>query len=142
MNIIKLNGEDPQLYSTVAHLVMNEKVLAYNLGYPFKTSSDYLWFIAAHDNKILGFMPVKMEKNKHETKNTAKINNYYIANDEDMILSALLKEIIQTLSIDCEIESVTQTQHIPVFEKNKFSVIFHWKRYAKMKVIKNEKECL
>lgn len=42
MDIIKLKGEDKRLYELVAHLVMDEEVLAYNLNYPYKTSFDYL----------------------------------------------------------------------------------------------------
>ncbi|HBK33128.1 MAG TPA: hypothetical protein DDZ78_16120, partial [Porphyromonadaceae bacterium] len=85
---------------------------------PYKTSSDYVWFIAEDKGETLGFMPVKLEEGK------AKINNYYVAGDDRSVFSALLKEIIKALSVDLEIESVTQIRHIPVFERNGFAVAF------------------
>lgn len=134
MDIIQLKGEDKQLYTLVAHLVMNEEVLNYNLNYPYKTSSDYVWFVATDNRGTLGFMPLKLEGNN------AKINNYYVADDDNAVFSALLKEIIKALSSDFEIESVTQVRHISEFEKNGFAVTLYWKRYAKMKVFRDEKE--
>jgi hypothetical protein len=136
MDIIKLEGEDRRLYDLVAHLVMNEEVLSYNLNYPYKTSSDYLWFIAVDEGNTLGFMPVKLEEGR------AKINNYYVADDDRMVFSALLREITGTFLTDYILESVTQLRHIPDFERNGFSVTFYWKRYAKMKTFRNEKECI
>ncbi|MDR1200250.1 MAG: hypothetical protein LBL58_01285 [Tannerellaceae bacterium] len=130
MDIIRLEGEDKRLYYLVGHLVMNEEVLAYNLNYPYKTSSDYRWFVATAKGDTLGFIPVKLEEGK------AKINNYYVADDDSVVFSALLKDIVDALSLDYEIESVTQLRHIPDFERNGFSVTLYWKRYVKMKVFK------
>ncbi|MDR1011468.1 MAG: hypothetical protein LBM04_10175 [Opitutaceae bacterium] len=135
MNIIILEGEDQRLYTMVARLVMDEEVLAYNLNYPFKTSPDYLWFIAADKDTVLGFMPVK----KDQDKSKAKINNYYVADDDGDVLSALLEEVIQELSKDYEIESVTQLRHVPDFERNGFTVMLYWTRYAKMRLSRDEK---
>lgn len=129
-----MKGEDRQLYDQVAHLVMNEEVLNYNLNYPYKTSADYLWFIATDQGNTLGFMPVKIEES------TAKINNYYVGGDNSLVFSALLEEITRTLVPDYELESVTQLRHIPDFEKNGFSVALYWKRYAKMKAFKGGNE--
>lgn len=134
MDIIQLKGEDKQLYDLVAHLVMNEKVLAYNLNYPYKTSSHHVWFVATENDETLGFIPVKLGAS------IAKINNYYVANDNQDVFAALLREVISILSADFEIESITQTRHINSFEQNGFSVTFYWKKYAKMNVLKNEKE--
>jgi hypothetical protein len=136
MDIIQLEGEDQRLYYLVAHLVMREEVLSYNLNYPYKTSPEYCWFVAADKGNTFGFVPVKRKEGK------AHINNYYVKDDDSEVFSALLKEIVKTLSLDFEIESVTQLRHIPYFEQSGFSVIFYWKRYAKMKVFKNEEECL
>ena len=134
MDIIMLEGEDRHLYSLVAHLVMKQEVLSYNLNYPYKTSSEYCWFVAVEDGRTLGFVPVKRKGGK------AQINNYYVEGDKSEIFSALLKEIIQTLSPDFVVESVTQLRHVPEFERNGFSVVFCWKKYVKMKALKNEKE--
>lgn len=126
MDIIQLKGEDKQLYTLVAHLVMNEEVLSYNLNYPYKTSSGHIWFVAVDNGGTLGFMPVRLEEDK------AKINNYYVADDDSAVFSALLEEVVKALSSDFEIESVTQVRHIPEFEKNGFVVALYWKRYARM----------
>ncbi|WP_019538850.1 hypothetical protein [Proteiniphilum acetatigenes] len=134
MDIVQLKGKDKQLYSLVAHLVMDEEVIGYNLNYPYKTSSDYVWFVATENGITLGFIPVKLEEGK------AKINNYYVADDNSAVFSALLKEIIKVLSSDFEIESVVQIRHIPEFEKNGFAVVLYWKRYVKMKVFWDEEE--
>ena len=138
MRIIKLEGNEQRLYYLVAHLIMNEKVLAYNLNYPYRTSQEYRWFIAIDNENTLGFIPVKLQKGK------AIINNYYVADDDEKVFSLLLKEIIREFLSDFEIESVTQTRHIPYFEQNGFSTVLYWKRYVKMKVFRNEdeKECL
>ncbi|MDR1097669.1 MAG: hypothetical protein LBL57_06020 [Tannerella sp.] len=129
MDIIKLEGEDRRLYDLVAHLVMNGKALAYNLNYPYRTSSNYNWFVATDgDGGILGFIPVKLGGGR------AKINNYYVANDDSDVFSALLKELVDTLSPDYEIESVTQLRHISNFECNRFTIVHYWKKYAKMKL--------
>jgi hypothetical protein len=146
MNIIKLEGEDKRLYCLVAHLVMDATVLAYNLNYPFRTGPGYLWFIAiSKEFGTLGFMPIKLEEGKK-----AKINNYYVADDDSEVFSALLKEIVCALSTDYEIESTTQLRHIPLFEQEGFSTTLYWKKYAKMKIFRkkkrekgvDEKECL
>ena len=133
MEIIKLDGEDQRLYYLVAHLIMREKVLEYNLNYPYKTSPEYKWFIAMDETNTLGFIPVKLKEEK------AIINNYYVADDDKEVFSRLLKKVIQELLPDFEIESVTQIRHIPYFEQNGFSITLYWKRYAKMKVSPNEK---
>jgi hypothetical protein len=136
MEIVKLDGEDRRLYYLIAHLVMNEKVLKYNLNYPYKTSDNYCWFIAVEEGDTLGFIPVELKEGK------ATINNYYVADDDSKVLSMLLKEVVRILLLDFEIESVTQIRHIPDFERNGFSIALRWKRYVKMKAFRNEKKRL
>lgn len=123
-----------RLFYLVAHLVMREDVIAYNLNYPYKTTSGYLWFVATDNGDTLGFIPVKLDNDK------AKINNYYVVDDDGTVFHALLKEVINALSFDFEIESVTQIRHIPNFERNGFAVTCNWKRYAKMRVFRNEEK--
>ncbi|GAB3423600.1 hypothetical protein [Niabella aquatica] len=130
MEIVKLHGKDQRLYHLVAHLVMDEDVLSYNLNYPFKTSPDYRWYIGTENGTTIGFIPVKLDGEK------AVINNYYIAADDSAALSSLLKEIIQTLHPDFDIEAIVQIRHIPVFEKCGFPTVLFWKRYVKMKMDK------
>jgi hypothetical protein len=136
MEIIKLTGEDQRLYYLVAHLIMNEKVLKYNLNYPYKTSDNYCWFVAVNEGNTLGFIPTELKEGK------ATINNYYVADDDSKVFSKLLKEVIRELHADFVIESITQLRHIPDFEKCGFSIILRWKRYVKMIAFKNEKKCL
>ncbi|MDR3117896.1 MAG: hypothetical protein LBU44_00475 [Mediterranea sp.] len=126
VDIIKVTGEDPLLYELVGPLVMNEDVLAYNLNYPFRTSSSFLWFIAIGNGHTLGFIPVKLGRSK------AKINNYYVADDDNEVFSALLQEINAALLEEYELEAITQLRHVPEFEKNGFTIALNWKRYAKM----------
>ncbi|MDR1368997.1 MAG: hypothetical protein LBJ72_02550 [Dysgonamonadaceae bacterium] len=136
MEIIRLDGEDQRLYYLVAHLVMNEEVLKYNLNYPYRTSSGHCWFIAVDEGSTLGFIPVELKEGK------AIINNYYVADDDSKVFSMLLQEIVLTLQFDFEMESVTQLRHISDFEQNGFSIVYYWKRYVKMKVFGNGKERL
>lgn len=90
MNIVKLNGEDTELYRRVAHLVMNREVLASNNNYPFKTSSEHIWFVACDDEgRTLGFIPVVLRNRK------ATINNYYAAEDDEEVLCLMLTQLIQ-----------------------------------------------
>jgi hypothetical protein len=130
MEIIKLDGDDQRLYYRVAHLVMDEDVLKYNLNYPYKTSDNYCWFIAVEGGNTLGFIPVELEEGK------AIINNYYVADDDSKVFSLLLKEIVRVLLPEFNIESITQIRHIPDFERNGFSIILRWKRYVKMNAFK------
>ncbi len=136
MEIVKLNGEDRQLYALVAHLIMNEEVLRYNLNYPYRTSETHKWFIAVDKENTLGFIPVKLKEGK------AVINNYYVEDDDKTVFSLLLQEVIKDLQPDFEIESVTQTQHVPFFEKNGFSILFFWTRYVKMIVLRDARKRL
>jgi hypothetical protein len=129
MDVIKFDGGDKRLYDLVAHLVMSEEVLAYNQNYPFKTSSKYLWFVAIENGETLGFVPVKLSKGE------AKINNYYVAEDDGTVFSALLKEIVRTLSSDYAVGAVVQTRHIPFFAACGFYIALHWTRYAKMQLL-------
>ena len=132
MEIVTLGGKDQRLYDLVAHLVMDEEVLRYNLNYPYKTSPDYRWYIGTEKTDTVGFIPVKLDGNK------AVINNYYIADDDSAVLSALLQEIIRALRSGFEIEAVVQARHILIFEKCGFATMLYWKRYVKMGMDKLE----
>lgn len=143
MEVIKLEGEDQHLYSLIAHLVMDKKVLAYNLNYPFRTSPDYRWFIAIENRDTLGFIPVELkEKPQEGTTGKGIINNYYVAEDDSNVFSILLKEIVQVLLPDFELDAAVQKQHIPFFEQNHFSIIVYWTRYVKMRAFRHEKKCV
>jgi hypothetical protein len=134
MEIIELAGDDKRLYLLTAHLVMDEEVVAYNLNYPFKTSSAYRWFIAVGNGETLGFMPLKVGEGK------AVINNYYVAQDDSAVFRALLGEVVRKIPAETEIESVTQTRHVKYFELSGFHIVLHWKRFVKMRAVGHGKE--
>lgn len=126
MNIQQLNGTDPQLFQLVAPLVMNPKVLRQNLNYPFRTSESFQWFIATDHQEVVGFLPV--EKRGQQ----AKINNYYIKENDAAILDSLLKQAVQAMSADYLLISITQAKDIDTFKANQFNIAHEWKKFVKM----------
>ena len=126
MTIERLEGTSTRLYSLVAPLVMKSSVLRQNNNYPFKTSRRHTWFVAIEGCDVLGFMPVEV-KDKNVT-----INNYYVAGDNAQLLTALLKEVIQTYERGHIIQSVTHTRHLETFKERGFSVTRACKVYVKM----------
>ena len=126
MKIEKLRGTEQRLYELVAPLVMRSSVLRQNNNYPFKTSPQYLWFVAVKAGQVLGFIPVEV-KDK-----IALINNYYLSGDDTFLLNAILQEVIISFGQEYKLQSVTHTHHLPVFQENGFDVIRTWKLYVKM----------
>ena len=114
IKIESLQGLDTRLYQLVAPLVMNPRVLRYNNNYPFKTSKNFIWYVALSDNTPIGFIPVEIRDEK------AILNNYYVAGDNLDLLS------------DYVLEGVVQTPHVKIFEENGFNTIKEWKKYVKM----------
>lgn len=126
MHIEKLAGTEERLYQLVAPLVMKISVLRQNNNYPYKTSVNYVWFVALEEERVLGFVPVEV-KDK-----CAVINNYYIVGDEVSVLTSILQEVIKNFGKEYKLQSVTHTRHIPVFQGNAFAIIRTWKLYVKM----------
>lgn len=126
MEVIKLDGDDHRLYYLVAHLVMDETVLAYNLNYPYKTSPEYRWYIASKDGKTLGFLPVRCREGR------GIINNYYVVDDDLTVFALLIRDVMWELSADYSIEAVVHLRHEKIFTANGFIVNLWWKRYARM----------
>ena len=52
IQIIQLKGTDRRLYELVAPLVMNPDVLKQNYNYPFRTSEDFVWFVAVESYRF------------------------------------------------------------------------------------------
>lgn len=75
-------------FDLVAPLVMNPAVLRQNNNYPFKTTRNHVWYIAMDEQRVLGFMPVKM------TLTNNCIDNYYISGDNSSVIEMLLDRII------------------------------------------------
>ncbi len=65
IQIIQLKGTDRRLYELVAPLVMNPDVLKQNYNYPFRTSEDFVWFVAVEKRKVIGFIPVEEKKKEY-----------------------------------------------------------------------------
>lgn len=127
MKIVQLPGTDRLLYELVAPLVMNPAVLKQNYNYPFRTSEDFIWFIALEDNAVVGFMPV--EKKKGELV----INNYYIKGNDEGILRQLLEEAINRSGEEANLAAVVFIEHSPLFKEFGFTDEKIWTRYVKMR---------
>ena len=82
--IVELKGTEKRLYQLVAPLVMNPVVLKQNYNYPFRTSENFIWFVAVEGKEIVGFIPLEHKKSE------AIINNYYIKENNAEVLKALL----------------------------------------------------
>ena len=61
MEILQLDGLEPQLFNLIGPLAMNPKVLRANNNYPFKTTERFQWYIAVEDNDVTGFVPVEQK---------------------------------------------------------------------------------
>ena len=124
--IIELQGTEKRLYQLVAPLVMNPEVLKQNYNYPFRTSENFIWFVAMEGKEIVGFIPLEHKKSE------AIINNYYIRNNNAEVLKALLEKVIAKMDKDKYLSSVTFVEHQEIFKELGFSVEKEWKRYVKM----------
>lgn len=132
IQVIQLKGKDKHLYRLLAPMVMDPEVIRANNNYPFKTSDNYVWFVAMRAREVIGFLPV--ERKSHAK---AVINNYYVnaENDErDEILSILLLATVEEFKQEKWIlQSVTLVQDKETFEKFDFtSLDKKWTRYVKM----------
>ncbi len=88
VQIIQLKGTDNRrLYELfVAPLVMNPEILKQNYNYPFRTSEDFVWFVAVDKRKVIGFIPVE------EKKKECIINNYYIESNNEEHAEIVIRE--------------------------------------------------
>lgn len=122
MEILQLDGLEPQLFTLIGPLAMNPKVLKANNNYPFKTTERHQWYIAIEDNSVIGFLPV-------EKKSTSSvINNYYIHNDASDTLEALLEAVKPKNNL----YAIVQTKHEPTFTGCGFQPEHRWTNYIKM----------
>ena len=116
MNILKLQGLDGRLFDLVAPLVMNPAVLRQNNNYPFKTTRNHVWYIAMDEQRVLGFMPVKM------TLTNNCIDNYYISGDNSSVIEVLLDRIIHDFSSDGSLVAVVHERHVEDFSMKKMCI--------------------
>ena len=127
VQIIQLQGTDKRLYELVAPLVMNPEILKQNYNYPFRTSEDFVWFVAVDKKKVIGFIPVEGKKKEYV------INNYYIESNNEDTLKLLLEKVISETNTSKELTSVTFMEHSSLFKDLGFSEEKIWTRYVKMK---------
>lgn len=126
LQTIQLQGTESKLYRLVAPLVMDPDVLRRNNNYPFKTTENYVWFVAINGKLVVGFIPVELRGK------TAIINNYYVDEKDEEVLPLLISEVVAALGTEKKLSSVTLTEHRSVFEEQGFTVEKEWKRYVKM----------
>lgn len=132
IRVIELKGKDKHLYQLLAPLVMDPAVIRANNNYPFKTSENFVWFIAIKNREVAGFIPVEQKNG-----NTAIINNYYVAangEEREEMLSLLLNAVISAYSPEnWKLNSITLMQDQEIFKKLEFtSLEKKWTRYVKM----------
>ena len=127
VQIIQLQGTDKRLYELVAPLVMNPEILKQNYNYPFRTSEDFVWFVAVDKKKVIGFIPVEEKKKEYV------INNYYIESNNEDTLKLLLEKVISETNTSKELTSVTFMEHSSLIKDLGFSEEKIWTRYVKMK---------
>ena len=111
VQIIQLQGTDKRLYELVAPLVMNPEILKQNYNYPFRTSEDFVWFVAVDKKKVIGFIPVEEKKKEYV------INNYYIESNNEDTLKLLLEKVISETNTSKELTSVTFMEHSSLFRR-------------------------
>lgn len=126
MNIIRLDGTEKRLYEIVAPLVMNPAVIKQNNGYPFKTSEDFMWYIALEDDTVEGFMPLK------KTHGGLLLDNYYIRDENGQTLTGLLGNIIKDVPGDAVLMATVHKRHTAMFGKMGFHTVKEWTKYEKM----------
>lgn len=126
MKIIRLEGNDPQLYALVAPLVMNPAVLRQNNNYPFKTTPRHVWYVAvADDGDVVAFMPLK------KTVAGYCIDNYYVASDDETLFDALIERIVAEMGKE-SLVAMVHKRHTSRFASHGFSLAHTLVKYDKM----------
>lgn len=118
MEILQLDGLEPQLFNLIGPLAMNPKVLRANNNYPFKTTERFQWYIAVEDSDVTGFVPVEQKSGGYV------INNYYVHNDDQEVLAGLL-EAVKPKTICMQLFKPNTKQFFPtvVFKPNTAGLI-------------------
>ena len=122
-----MGGTDGRLYPLVGPLVMNPKVLKQNNNFPFRTSENYMWYIAEEDGRVLGFIPLEKKRNEYV------INNYYVENKSERVLRALLEAIADDRDSEITLVAIALLDDRFVFKERGFVVEKEWTRYVRMR---------
>ena len=102
---IQVQGTEKRLYQLIAPLVMNPDVLSANNNYPFKTTEQYVWFIAIDKKSVVGFMPVE------HRRSGCVINNYYVSGDNRETLSLLISSVLEAIGKEVRLFAVVMVNH-------------------------------
>lgn len=127
IQIIQLKGTEKRLYQLVAPLVMSPEVLKQNYNYPFRTSEDYVWFVALDNKHVVGFIPVERKKRE------CVINNYYVKDKDVETLKLLMNAVIEALDEENSLTAISFLEDKDIFRELKFNEEKVWTRYVKMK---------
>lgn len=128
MEILELKGTDKSLYSLVAPMVMNPKVLRQNYNFPFRTAENFIWFVAVEGENILGFVPLECKRNE------CLINNYFVWNRDQQILASLLERVISKQNdVKKDLTSIAFVEDADSFRNFGFVEEKRWTRYVKMR---------
>lgn len=127
IQIIQLKGTEKRLYQLVAPLVMSPEVLKQNYNYPFRTSEDYVWFVALDNKHVVGFIPVERKKRE------CVINNYYVKDKDAETLKLLMNAVIEALDEENSLTAISFLEDKDIFRVLKFNEEKVWTRYVKMK---------
>ncbi len=127
MELISLHGTDDRLYELVARLVMDPDVLRLNNNYPFKTSTQYTWYICLVDGEVVGFMPAKM------TANGLYVDNYYIHDDDKDVFDRLIDNVLA--STDRAVTALCHKRHTEAFRAHGFIICTVFAQYNKMQSV-------
>lgn len=130
MEILQLDGLEPQLFNLIGPLAMNPKVLRANNNYPFKTTERFQWYIAVEDNDVTGFVPVEQKSGGYV------INNYYVHNDD----LEVLVELLGAVKPKNNLYAIVQTKHEAIFSNCGFQTEHRWTNYIKMIYNTNKNE--
>lgn len=113
MEILQLDGLEPQLFNLIGPLAMNPKVLRANNNYPFKTTERFQWYIAVEDNDVTGFVPVEQKSGGYV------INNYYVHNDDQEVLVELLGAVKPKNNFICNCSNQTRSYFFQLWFSNR-----------------------
>lgn len=127
IQIIQLKGTEKRLYQLVAPLVMSPEVLKQNYNYPFRTSEDYVWFVALDNKHVVGFILVERKKRE------CVINNYYVKDKDVETLKLLMNAVIEALDEENSLTAISFLEDKDIFRELKFNEEKVWTRYVKMK---------
>ena len=124
---LKLHGTDKQLYRLVGPLVMDPEILKSNNNYPFKTTDQFLWFIAINGKEVVGFIPVE------KRGGNIIMYNYYFNRGGEEAFSRLLVDALAVFDEEKNVYAVVQIQHRMIFEIFGFKIVKSWNQYIKMR---------